>query len=262
MRFDTEKYFDSLDMFGIRLGLDATRELMEKAGHPEKNLRFIHIAGTNGKGSTGAMLERCFRQAGFKTGFYTSPHLIDIRERFRINGQAVSREEFDRAGKKLSDCAKKGRYSYFEFATVLAMEIFAAAQTEVVIWETGMGGRLDATNAVMPQACVITNIALDHQGHLGNTLDGQRLPGFADECILENMAFSTNTGQRRTQFRKGLHGQSGIADEIHIIRILDETADIFHNIALVVSHSLPPDSSFRLILIPGLMVVEIVQLRK
>lgn len=170
MSFDTEKYFDSLDMFGIRLGLDATRELMEKAGHPEKNLRFIHIAGTNGKGSTGAMLERCFRQAGFKTGFYTSPHLIDIRERFRINGQAVSREEFNRAGKKLSDCAKKGRYSYFEFATVLAMEIFAAAQTEVVIWETGMGGRLDATNAVMPQACVITNIALDHQGHLGNTL--------------------------------------------------------------------------------------------
>ena len=87
--FDTAEYFNSLDMFGIRLGLAATNELMERAGHPEKNLRFIHIAGTNGKGSTGAMLERSLRQAGLRTGFYTSPHLIDIKERFRINGSAL-----------------------------------------------------------------------------------------------------------------------------------------------------------------------------
>ena len=170
MAFDTEKYLNALDMFNIRLGLAAAEELMDRAGNPEKQLRFIHIAGTNGKGSTGAMLERCFRHAGLKTGFYTSPHLIDTRERFRINGQAVSLDEFNRAGEKLNRCAGDGRYSYFEFATVLAMEIFAAAGVEVVIWETGRGGRLDATNAVMPQACVITNIALDHQGHLGNTL--------------------------------------------------------------------------------------------
>ena len=168
--FDCADYFNKLNMFGIRLGLAATNELMERAGHPEKKLRFIHLAGTNGKGSTGAMLERAFRAVGLKTGFYTSPHLIDIRERFRINGKAVSTAEFDRAGEILSKEAGEGSYSYFEFATVLAMKIFAAAQVDVVIWETGMGGRLDATNAVTPEASVITNIALDHQGHLGNTL--------------------------------------------------------------------------------------------
>ena len=105
---DTASYIDSLNMFGIRLGLDATCELMEKAGHPEKDLHFIHLAGTNGKGSTGAMLERCLRHAGFKTGFYTSPHLIDIRERFRVNGQAVSVDEFNVCGKELQECAGDG----------------------------------------------------------------------------------------------------------------------------------------------------------
>ena len=168
--FDCAEYFNSLDMFSIRLGLDSTRELMEKAGHPEKKLRFIHIAGTNGKGSTGAMLERALRQTGIRTGFYTSPHLIDIRERFRINGRAVTVDTFDRLGLELKKSAGNGKYSYFEFATVLAMKIFAEANVEAVIWETGMGGRLDATNAITPEAAVITNIALDHQGHLGNSV--------------------------------------------------------------------------------------------
>lgn len=169
--FDTAKYIDSLDMFSIRLGLDAVKTLMKKAGNPEKQLRFIHLAGTNGKGSTGAMLERSFRQAGFSTGFYTSPHLIDIRERFRINGKAVSVEKFNFLGQELVSEAADGKYSYFEFATVLAMKIFADAQVDVVIWETGLGGRLDATNAVNSEASIITNIALDHQKHLGNTLE-------------------------------------------------------------------------------------------
>ena len=168
--FDTAKYFESLNMFGIRLGLAAAEELMAKAGHPEKGLRFIHLAGTNGKGSTGAMLERALRQAGLRTGFYTSPHLIDIRERFRIDGRAVSVEKFNALGEELSIQSAGGSYSYFEFATVLAMKIFADAGVDAVIWETGMGGRLDATNVVLPSAAVITNIALDHQGHLGNTV--------------------------------------------------------------------------------------------
>ena len=169
--FDTASYIDSLDMFGIRLGLAATEQLMEKAGHPEKNLRFIHIAGTNGKGSTGAMIERSLRNAGLSTGFYTSPHLIDIRERFRINGKAVSVEKFNMLGEELAKTAGGDRYSYFEFATVLAMKIFADAKVDAVIWETGLGGRLDATNTVTPEAAIITNIALDHQSHLGNTLE-------------------------------------------------------------------------------------------
>ena len=170
MAFDTEAYFNNLDMFSIRLGLDAVKELAELAGHPEKELKFIHIAGTNGKGSTGAMLEKAFRSCGMKTAFYTSPHLIDIRERFRINGKTVSRELFNETGEFLYRRCQGKKFSYFEFATVLAMLIFKTCQVDIVIWETGMGGRLDATNMVTPECSVITNIALDHQGHLGNTI--------------------------------------------------------------------------------------------
>ena len=168
MNFNTAEFIDSLNMFSIRLGLDSTRELAKLAGNPERDLRFIHIAGTNGKGSTGAMLERCLRAMGFTTGFYTSPHLIDVRERFRINGKTVDQETFDRCGKMLADAGGKN-FSYFEFATVLAMLIFKEAKCDAVIWETGLGGRLDATNIVTPELCIITNIALDHTDHLGDT---------------------------------------------------------------------------------------------
>jgi len=171
MSFDTGKFLDSCNMFGIRLGLDAAKELLERAGHPDKKLRFIHIAGTNGKGSVAAMLERALRECGYRTGLYTSPHLIDVRERFRINGKAVSTEDFNRFGAELAAEAEGKSFSYFEFATVLAMKIFAGAGVDVVIWETGMGGRLDATNIIEPEAAVITSIALDHQAHLGSTLD-------------------------------------------------------------------------------------------
>ena len=168
MDFNAAEFIDSLNMFSIRLGLDSTRELARRVGNPENELRFIHLAGTNGKGSTGAMLERALREQGLTTGFYTSPHLIDVRERFRINGKTVSRECFDRCGKILADAGGKD-FSYFEFATVLAMLIFKESHCDVVIWETGMGGRLDATNIVTPELCIITNIALDHTNHLGNT---------------------------------------------------------------------------------------------
>ena len=170
MNFDTGKFLDSCNMFGIRLGLDAAKELLERAGRPDKNLRFIHIAGTNGKGSVSAMLERSLRECGCRTGLYTSPHLIDVRERFRIDGKAVSTENFNRLGAELAAEAEGHSFSYFEFATVLAMKIFADAGVDIVIWETGMGGRLDATNIIEPEAAVITSIALDHQAHLGSTL--------------------------------------------------------------------------------------------
>ncbi len=167
--FDPAAYFDSLDMFGIRLGLDAVKELAALAGNPQDKLKFIHIAGTNGKGSTGAMLEKALRSCGMTTGFYSSPHLVDIRERFRINGRVVDSETFSAMTLQLKNASAGKRFSYFEFATVLAMQIFLAAECDIVIWETGMGGRLDATNIVVPEGAVITNIALDHQGHLGDT---------------------------------------------------------------------------------------------
>jgi dihydrofolate synthase/folylpolyglutamate synthase len=170
MGFDAEAYFNDLNMNGIRLGLEATRELAARCGNPERNLKFIHLAGTNGKGSTGAMLECALRHAGLKTGFYTSPHLVYLRERFRIAGRAVPQERFVRAAAELAELAKGGSFSYFETATVLAMKLFAEEKCDVVVWETGMGGRLDATNVVTPVASIITNIAFDHMHALGNTL--------------------------------------------------------------------------------------------
>ena len=167
---DAEKYIDSLDMFSIRLGLERVSLLAEIAGHPEKDLKFIHLAGTNGKGSTGAMLECALRHAGFVTGFYSSPHLIDIRERFRVNGRSVSVDVFNSATEKLAALCANEKFSYFEFTTVLALQIFKDSGCDFVIWETGLGGRLDATNIVNPEAVVITNIAFDHQDRLGNTL--------------------------------------------------------------------------------------------
>lgn len=169
-------YLDSLSMFGIKPGLEATAELMRRVGNPEKELAFLHIAGTNGKGSVGAMLECMLRGAGFTTGFYTSPHLVDIRERFRVNGLAISEADYATISAELADAARAdtGRgftFTYFEFTTVFAAMIFARAGVDVVLWETGMGGRLDATNVVCPLASIITGIALDHQSHLGDTIE-------------------------------------------------------------------------------------------
>ena len=173
---EVHDFFERLPMFGIKMGLDNTRNLLRLAGNPEKDLRFIHIAGTNGKGSTGAMLECALRRSGLNTGFYTSPHLTDIRERFRVNGRAVPMELFCNCVEELLNAASYGtdhceNFTYFEFLTVLAAMIFSRAGVDAVIWETGMGGRLDATNTVTPQAVVITNIALDHQAYLGNTVE-------------------------------------------------------------------------------------------
>ena len=162
--------FEKLPMFDIRVGLERTEELAARAGNPERNLRFLHLAGTNGKGSTGAMLECALRRSGFRTGFYTSPHLVDLRERFRIDGRAVAAELLDDAADELAERSAKIGASYFEFATVLALMLFARAKVDVAVWETGMGGRLDATNIVIPAASIITNIAFDHQKYLGGTL--------------------------------------------------------------------------------------------
>ncbi len=170
MHFSGADFLDRLNMFSIKLGLEPTLELFARAGDPQKNLRFIHLAGTNGKGSTGAMLEAALRGAGFHTGFYTSPHLIDVRERFRIDGKMVDQPTFDRTAEILAQQTAGLEFTYFEFATALAARLFADAKCDIVVWETGMGGRLDATNVVTPIVSVITNIALDHQQILGKTL--------------------------------------------------------------------------------------------
>ena len=165
---------DSLNMFGIKLGLEQTAELFRRCGAPLEQ-HYLHIAGTNGKGSCGAMLDAALRGAGYRTGFYSSPHLVDVCERFRINGAPVAETEFDAAFAEVDRAAREmhevGRpVTYFEFTTALAALIFARAGVDFVIWETGMGGRCDATSVVVPEVTLITNIALDHQAYLGDSI--------------------------------------------------------------------------------------------
>ena len=169
-------YLNGLQKFGIKLGLEQVSELLQAAGSPESKLRFIHVAGSNGKGSFSAMLSAALRGAGFKVGLFTSPHLISPRERIRLNGAAISEADFSELVFLLRPFADKmaraGRCpTYFEFTTVMAAVYFARHDVDRVVWETGMGGRLDATNVVTPDCSVITGIALEHQNYLGDTIE-------------------------------------------------------------------------------------------
>ena len=163
-----------LRLLGSKLGLDNPRQLAAHAGNPHERLRFIHVAGTNGKGSVCAMLESICREAGLKTGLYTSPHLLSFRERIQVNRRPVSQAEIVRLTECLQALLKKFPAdrlpTFFEVVTVMALEHFAREEVDIVLWETGLGGRLDATNIVTPLASVITPIDLDHQQYLGETL--------------------------------------------------------------------------------------------
>jgi dihydrofolate synthase/folylpolyglutamate synthase len=168
------KYLSGLEIFGIKLGLEQVSELFRRIGNPQEKLRFIHVAGTNGKGSTCAMLSSCLSAAGFKVGFYSSPHLVSVRERFRINGTAISEEKLCELILKIKPHVEEmkaaGRCpTFFETTTAIAAMYFAEAGTDFVVWETGMGGRFDATNIVTPVASVITGIGIDHVAYLGKT---------------------------------------------------------------------------------------------
>jgi len=163
-----------LRLFGAKLGLENPRHLAELAGNPQDRLRIIHVAGTNGKGSVCAMLESIYRHAGYRTGLFTSPHLISFRERMQVNRQLIAEEDIIRLAGEiqtlLRDCPRTNHPTFFEVITVMALQHFAKNKCDVVLLETGLGGRLDATNIVTPIASVITSIAEDHQQWLGDTL--------------------------------------------------------------------------------------------
>lgn len=164
------QFLQGLQMFGARLGLETTRQLAAGVGSPHAKLRFIHVAGTNGKGSTCAMLESIYRAAGLRVGLFTSPHLVSFRERIQINRQLISEADVARLVDATKIFARQTETTFFEFVTVLALQYFAEQKCNLVIWETGLGGRLDATNIVTPLVSVITNIGFDHQQWLGDTL--------------------------------------------------------------------------------------------
>ena len=155
-----------------------TRELLSRLGNPQEGIKIIHVAGTNGKGSVCAYLNAMLLAGGKKTGLFTSPHLVRINERFQINGEDVSDEQFLEAFLKVEKAAKEyetegeGHPSYFETLFLMGMLIFKEAGVEYLVMETGLGGRLDATNVVeKPLACIITSISRDHTEYLGDTLE-------------------------------------------------------------------------------------------
>ncbi len=165
-----------LRRFGMRLGLETPRRLLKALGSPERRLRILHLAGSNGKGSTAAVAESVLRAAGWRTGLYTSPHLVDFAERLRVGGVPIGRRALirllDRVDPVLEAVSRRlGRsVTFFEATTAMAFLHFAESGVDVAVVETGLGGRFDATTAARPAVCVITPIALEHQRYLGRTL--------------------------------------------------------------------------------------------
>ncbi|MCK5826017.1 MAG: bifunctional folylpolyglutamate synthase/dihydrofolate synthase, partial [Desulfuromusa sp.] len=201
-------YLYSLQFFGIKLGLDNIRELLSRVGNPQESLRIVHIAGTNGKGSTAAALANIFHAANIPAGLYTSPHLHSFTERIRIATQQISEAEAVELIDELRPHAEALRVTFFEMTTAMALLCFQRRGVQWAILETGLGGRLDATNVVVPDLCLITPIALDHTAHLGLELPkiaaekaGIFKPGVAAISAAQNDTVALTLRQRAAQLK-------------------------------------------------------------
>ena len=162
------KLLTSKDNFYIDLSLNRIKKALERLNNPQDTLKCIHVAGTNGKGSVCAMLESILREAGFKTGLYTSPHIWEYTERIKVNGNDISKERFAQYTEKI--CSLGVHLTEFEILTIIAFLYFKDENVDIVVLETGLGGRLDATNVIKSNLCaIITQIDLDHTDRLGNT---------------------------------------------------------------------------------------------
>lgn len=164
-------FLDQLQFFKIKLGLDSMNRFLARLDNPQAYVPFLHIGGTNGKGSVGATLHSILSTAGYKVGLYTSPHLSSVRERFKINNHYISRHDFSRQMEQIQNVLGQNQITYFECTTTLAMLWFAQENVDLAILEVGMGGRLDATNVITPLVSVITNVSMDHEQYLGTTLE-------------------------------------------------------------------------------------------
>jgi dihydrofolate synthase/folylpolyglutamate synthase len=175
---DPLAYLFSLEHFGIKFGLENITALVRELGNPQDSFASVHIAGTNGKGSVTAMVDAMLRAAGHRCGRYTSPHLVDLRERFLIDGALVTPPELaaaiDRVRAAVESLQRQRALevhpTFFEVTTAVAFDLFRAAGVEVAVCEVGLGGRLDATNVLRPHATAITSIALDHEQYLGSSI--------------------------------------------------------------------------------------------
>src|SRR5437868_5488470 len=175
---DSLTWLFALEQFGIKFGLDNISTIVARLGHPERAFHTLHIAGTNGKGSVTATIDAALRAAGHRSARYTSPHLIDLAERFVIDGHPIDaatlRETAALIGETIATLRATGALevqpTFFEATTAVAFELFRRAAVQVAVIEVGLGGRLDSTNVITPVVAAITSIALDHQQYLGPTL--------------------------------------------------------------------------------------------
>lgn len=174
MNEEKQKILDLLyskQRLGIKPGLERTYALLDKLDDPHDTIKAVHIAGTNGKGSTASLIASVMQEAGYKTGLYTSPHLIDFNERIRINGKTINDDEIIRLANDILPAAEEIEATFFEITTAMAFKYFAEKQVDIAIIETGMGGRFDSTNVLTPIVSVITRIGMDHSEYLGDTLE-------------------------------------------------------------------------------------------
>lgn len=166
-----------LERFGIKLGLENTSEFLSRIGNPERDFKSVHVTGTNGKGSVCVLVSEVLRKHGLNVGLYTSPHLVDFRERIKVNGKEISERDVVKLGLELRETMqsmasedREKQLTFFEFTTALAFRYFSDRKVDIVVAEVGMGGRLDATNVLAPEVSVITRIGLEHTNYLGTTI--------------------------------------------------------------------------------------------
>lgn len=168
---ETINYLFSLHRFGIKLGLEAITDILGRLGNPQRQYATLHIAGTNGKGSSSAMLASILQACGYRVGLYTSPHLIDFRERIRVQGADISEGDVSELTEQIRRAANPlSALTFFEFTTAMAFRHFMNQQVDIAVIEVGMGGRFDATNVLNPLGVLITGISFDHEVYLGETL--------------------------------------------------------------------------------------------
>ena len=218
--------------------LNNTIALLDMLGNPHRSFKSVHVAGTNGKGSTSHMLASIFQEAGFKTGLYTSPHLRDFRERIRINGEMIPQEKVVSFIEKNHEAFERMQLSFFEMTVGMAFQYFAEEKVDIAIVEVGMGGRLDSTNLITPELSVITNIGLDHVQFLGDTLE--KIAGEKAGIIKASIPVVIGETQAETHHvfeDKARELQSPIyfadqlfdCDEIHLDEHLTKKYDIWKN---------------------------------
>ena len=238
---NAEKYYHSLLTFGIMPGLDRIKILLERLGNPEKSLRCIHVAGTNGKGTVCSFLASVLKEAGYKTGLYTSPYIVDFRERIRIDGEMISEKDLEEVTETVKAEIEKLRsediiITEFEAVTAAAFLYYKNTGCDFVVLETGLGGRFDATNVIeRPLASVIVSISLDHVNILGNTISEIAY----EKCgIIKNGCPVVTNSAQHPDALKMIKEQSGtrnsqiIVADVNSCKVLDETikgSNIFYN---------------------------------